>query len=57
MSDDLTVVSKVCGALILGPRMGGNVVLWRKECRRMTKDPSGRCADHQGKGPFGPGAR
>jgi len=48
--------SVVCGARILGPRMGQNVVLWIKHCARRTKHESGRCPDHRGSGPFGPGA-
>ena len=48
--------SVVCGARILGPRVGNRVVLWIKHCARRTKDGSGRCPDHRGPGPFGPGA-
>jgi hypothetical protein len=54
MSERKEVVA--CGATILGPRMGRNVVLWRKDCRRKTRHESGRCPDHRGVGPFGPGA-
>ena len=48
-----------CGALILGPRMGSNVVLWRKNCARVTRHESGRCPDHRGPlgTQYGPGAK
>lgn len=50
--------SVVCGAVILGPRMGPKVVLWRKNCARRTRHESGKCPDHRGPGRvFGPGAR
>lgn len=46
-----------CGATILGPRIGRNVVLWTKNCRRKTRHESGRCPDHRGSAwAYGPGA-
>lgn len=56
MSDD-PAARYSCGATILGPRMGRNVVLWTKQCRRIVKVQGDHCRDHQGRGPFGPGAR
>jgi hypothetical protein len=49
--------SVVCGATILGPRVGRRVVMWTKHCARKTRHESGRCPDHRGTGPYGPGAR
>lgn len=46
----------VCGVTITGPRVGRRVVLWVKSCARKTIHDSGKCFQHRGPGPFGPGA-
>ena len=50
-----------CKTTILGPRMGRNVVAWRRRCGNRTDDPSGYChvhrlVDGRGINKTGPGA-
>jgi hypothetical protein len=46
MSDDKQPL--YCGANIEGPKVGRNVVLWRKSCRQRVKAVGDRCRFHGG---------
>jgi len=36
----------ICGATINGPKMGRNVVLWRKNCGNRVKNEGDHCRFH-----------
>lgn len=36
-----------CRAMVEGPKVGYRVVLWRRQCRNLTTDPSGYCHVHR----------
>jgi len=36
-----------CREIVTGPRVSRRVVLWRDQCGRKTKHPSGYCHQHR----------
>lgn len=42
-----TLEPKQCKAYVGKHMANRRVWLWRRQCKRMTKDPSGRCPTHR----------